>query len=257
MKFILLFTLVFSANIKESYEDIIKKAQTLILQRDRDKALQLLQFSVEKESGTAAKHLQKTMDQMGEMIFTEKGQQLLEMAESMVDKNPQQAIEVYTDALKVESGNIYIESRIARAYFLRDDCDTAITFAEGVLQTHPWYEAALFMLAQGKVCKSLSLQLEPTQVASIKNEEVKQYVTLAIAYGQKDNIRLLKESELAIKKFPDFPDFYWFKEKASIALKMDASAAKEKYNELCNKSASALPSRPYLLYSCKHKEVSK
>jgi tetratricopeptide (TPR) repeat protein len=248
--------LVFGSPTQENHEDIIKKAQTLILQRDRDKALQVLQFAVERETKNAAvtKKLRAAMTQMGEMVFTERGQQMLETAESMVANDPAQALDLYKETLKMEQGNLKVEVQIAKAYFLLDDCDNAASFAEGVLQTHPWHEAGIFLLAQARVCKNKTFTIKDTQVSSIQDDWVRAYVSAAITYLDQDYLKLLRETEVAIKKFPDFSELYWFRAQALIAQKKDAAIEINSYKELCNAKPSVLPQQKSLLYSCKHKD---
>jgi tetratricopeptide (TPR) repeat protein len=248
--------LVFGSPTQENHEDIIKKAQTLILQRDRDKALQVLQFAIERETKNVAatKKLISTMTQMGEMVFTERGQQMLETAESLVTSDPPQALDLYKETLKMEQGNLRIEAQIAKAYFLQDDCDNAANFAEGILQTHPWHETGIFLLAQARVCKNNSLILKESQISYIQDDWVKSYVSIAQTFLAQEYLKLLRETEVAIKKFPDFSELYWFRAQALIAQKQSAAKEINKYKELCNAKPSALPLQKSLLYSCKHKD---
>lgn len=247
---------VFGAPIQENHEDIIKKAQTLILQRDRDKALQVLQFSIEKENSNAAaiKKLIAAMTQMGEMIFTERGQQMLESAESLVASDPAQALDLYKEALKMEQGNLKIEAQIVKAHFYLEDCDSAANQAEGILQTHPWHEEGIFLLAQARVCKNGSLSFKESQINSIQDEKVKLYVNAAQNISRKDYLRVVRETDMGIKKFPEYTELYRLRATALLALKQDAGKELAKYKELCNAKPSALPRPQSLLYSCKNKD---
>ncbi len=253
----ILMLLAFSGTIQENHEDIIKKAQTLALQRDREKSLQVLHFSIEKENKNkvALKKLIATMDQMGEMLFTEKGQQLFETAESLASADPKQAIEIYREALKIEVGNVLIESRIARLQILIGECDAASSQLESSLIAHPWYEPNIFLLAQSKVCKNVSLQLTASQLAAAEDPIIKTYVTLATHYTSKDYAKLMKESEAAIKKHPDFSEIYWFRYESQKALGQEAATDQEKYKEICNSPSSTLPQVKNLVYSCKNKDA--
>jgi hypothetical protein len=253
---LLLLSLVFAAPTQENHEDIIQKAKTLMLQRDRDKALQVLQFSMQKENKNtqAGKRLVQTMNQMGEMVFTEKGQQTLEIAESLVNSDPQQAIDSYKEALKIEESNIYIELQLARAYMYLDDCKNAAASADAVLQLHPWYEPAVFLFAQAKVCDSSSFVLKDSQISFIENDITKHYVMIAQNHSQKEHAKVLRETDVAIKKFPNFSEFYWFRAQALQASQLNSSKETQKYNELCNTKPSPLPALKYLLYSCKNKD---
>ncbi|MCB0347395.1 MAG: hypothetical protein KDD37_01095 [Bdellovibrionales bacterium] len=253
---LLIFLFAFSATVQENHEDIIKKAQTLALQRDREKALQILRFSVEKENQNkaAAKKLVSSMNKIGEMLFTEKGQQLLETAESLVANDTKQAIDVYKEALKIEEGNVLIEARIARAHMLLDECDSAASQLESLLSNHPWHEAGLFLQAQASVCKKSIFIPNSMQIAAVGGGLESFYIIAASLYVNKEYAKLVKEMDIAIKKFPEFSEFYWFRSEASAGLSQDNSKDIEKYNELCNSKSSSLPPIKNLVYSCKNKE---
>src|SRR5690606_34893443 len=137
--------------------------------------------------------------------------------------DPGQALDLYKEAVKIEQGNLRIEAQIAKAYFLLNDCDGADNQADGILQTHPWHQEGMFLLAQAKVCKSSPLNLKESQLTVIQDDFIKSYIMAAQYYLQKDHLTLLRETEISIKKFPEFGELYWFRSRALLALKQDAA----------------------------------
>lgn len=133
------FILIFSsavafANQKETYKDIILKAQNLSLQRDRVQACQILTRSMQKESKqqSAYQELRSSLEQLSTVFYTEKAQALYSQSESLFETKPKDSIEKLQEALKLEEGNLTILKTLVRDYIKINDCSSAETYQKNI-----------------------------------------------------------------------------------------------------------------------------
>ena len=105
----------------------IERAQALVLQKDRLRAVDLLLKALARETKGGAGHreLTKALDEIGDVFVTEQGQAAWSLAESSVDARPREALDSYQLALKLEPGNATVMKGLARAHVALGECDRA------------------------------------------------------------------------------------------------------------------------------------
>lgn len=98
----------------ETSQDIIEKAQNLILQRDRAQAINILANAIKRESGRSQSvvELKKTLNEIAALFFSDKAQQLYEVGITLKRTDLNQALQKITEALRMEPDN----SKIGRAH---------------------------------------------------------------------------------------------------------------------------------------------
>ncbi len=114
------------ANV-ESYKDLIEKARNLTLQRDRLQASQVLQRGLQREpkNSQGYREIGKTLDDLTDLFYTEKGQTLFAQADGLMENKPREALETLQAALRIEDVNLMILRSLARVYLILGDCDHA------------------------------------------------------------------------------------------------------------------------------------
>ena len=111
----------------ETYQDLVLKAQNLTLQQDRLQTSQVLIRGLQHETRGSAgyKELQRSLDDLTSVFYTEKAQSLFATAEASFEARPREAIDQLTEALKSEDRNLSILKELARAHLKLDECDKA------------------------------------------------------------------------------------------------------------------------------------
>lgn len=116
----------------ETYKDIIQKAQSLILQKDRAQAVLILESSLQKETAKKSKdnivdELKGSLFNMSRMFISDKAHGLFELGLSLLPNEPAQAQQRLDEALKIENDNLQIINQIMRIYLMKKECDNART----------------------------------------------------------------------------------------------------------------------------------
>lgn len=138
----------------ETYQDIIDKAFTLSLQRDRAHAIQVLTQSIKKESskGAPPAELLMALEEVASSFYGEKSQQYFEQALSFRRNEPARALGRLSEALKLEPDNLQILAEQARLQIMVGDCGSAISIGEKLFSELPPIELSRLILAQSSVC---------------------------------------------------------------------------------------------------------
>lgn len=160
---------------KESYKDIIQKAQSLTLQQDRLQASQVLVRVIKSESYNkkAQEELKKNLNDISTLFYTEKTQRLFEYAKSLFRESPQEALEKFKEAIKAESDNISILLWMARLSMVSGKCDEASATVTKALGINPFYTPLQLTDLQVKACQQA---IEPL------NKAVAEYKPLEMLY---------------------------------------------------------------------------
>jgi hypothetical protein len=222
----------------ETYQDLIEKAQNLSLQKDRLQASQILLRAIGRETkGSAAyKALASSLDELMNAFYTEKAQSAFAAAESNVTLKPHEAVEGFTEALRLEDGNVTVLKALARTYLGLDECDKADGFVTKAEALNPISAEVVLLRLQvldcNKSTSALSAKLFPLDPVLIPLENSVrglQIKDLLRREEMKKAKTLLAQWEAAA---PAYPEVYFWKWTLSKEEKADRAAAR-KYMELC------------------------
>ena len=231
----------------ETYKNLIEKAQNLSLQRDRLQASQILVRALAREAKTSAgfKELNRALDDLMSAFYTERAQSVFISAESNLPLKPREAIDGFTEALRLEDGNVTILKALARTHLTQGDCDKAEAFIKSAETLDPYAPEVLLLRIQALDCSkssllaaklsspdpqmaSLEAWLRPIKIRSFLNsDEFKKAKALASDWESADR---------------DYPEVYYWKWRISkeASDKDDASPqekpdriAAQKYVQLC------------------------
>lgn len=138
----------------ETYKDVMEKAFNLSLQRDRTQAVSILLGALKRESkkGRTPKELQAALAQVSHIFYSEKAQQMYELALSFQTSDPATALSKLQEAGRLEPENLSIELSIARLQILLNDCDAAAKTMSRNKDQASYLEEAQLVQAQAAVC---------------------------------------------------------------------------------------------------------
>ncbi len=235
----------------ETYRDIIDKAYTLSLQRDRAHAVQILTQSIKKEStrGPAPPDLILALEEVASSFYGEKSQQYFEQALSFRRNEPARALQRLGDALKLEPDNLQILAEQGRLQMMVGDCSSAAGIGEKLYSELPSIELSRLILAQASVCAGkLDRARKAKEGVDIKKSTYYLYWSMIEAElyfraGQMTTARdSLAEAARIDRDFPETQFWIW-KLESENAKQSERSA--QKYLSLC-KSLSPRAARKYI-----------
>lgn len=242
-------TVVFAEPKTETYKDVIEKAFNLSLQRDRTQAVAILLGALKRETkkGRTPKDLQSALAQVSHIFYSEKAQQMYELALSFQATEPVMALSKLQEAARLEPENMSIELSIARIQILTNDCDAAIKTITRNKDQVSYLEEAQLVQAQAAVCQG---QFE--KYLSLRSKDVKKssfqiyWVSLDAEYQFKlGNFAKVKDLSQQIQTLePAFTEGSYWDWKASGELKQKADKSAQKYLSQC-KSLSTRLRRQY------------
>ena len=215
-------------NTLETYRDLIEKAQNLTLQRDRIQTSQVLMRALkrEKRGSQAFRELQRTLEELTTVFYSEKAQSLHSSAEALLDSKPHEAVDLLLEALRLEDGNVALLKTLTRAYLRLSECDKA---ESSVTQL----EAMDAVSAEVKLLRlqSLNCQKNYTALESELDEEqhelepVERYLH-GFEVDQLLRKHEFKKAKAAIvnweNKVPGYPEIYYWKWRLSQVMLRDA-----------------------------------
>ncbi len=235
----------------ETYQDIIEKAYNLSLQKDRTQAVSILLGALKKESkkSTAQKELSSALEQVSQVFYSDKAQQLYELAISLKATDPSLALSKLQEAARLEPDNTSIEVAISRLAIASGDCATAagrllkqkdlITNIEELRLV-----AAQVALCQGKfpdyLAQKSAVDLKNSSFNSFWQSAEMEYLYRTAAFA--------KTQELAISlqaQDPSFPEALYWQWKSEQDLKIKSDKAARKYLNQC-KTLNSRQLRMYL-----------
>ncbi len=230
---VILYCFIATPATRETYKDIIHKAQTLTLQQDRLQAAQVLKRAIENESSKKIElELRKALHEVTTIFYSEKGQSIFEYGRSLFRASPLEAQEKLSLALKEEPGNITVLVEQARLSLFLGKCEDAEATTVLAQNINPYEEDAALLLSQAKAC----LQKTEDAIESLKKTEqsVYAFVVYAQSYLQKGDVAQA-QSYLNLAKLADaqFPEIYFW----DLQIKKKQSRAIEdsvfQYVKLC------------------------
>ncbi|PIS10163.1 MAG: hypothetical protein COT73_10875 [Bdellovibrio sp. CG10_big_fil_rev_8_21_14_0_10_47_8] len=247
--FFISLSLVASSSV-ETYKDIIEKAYNLSLQRDRLQATNVLVGALRKESKKAAqKELIQALDQVATVFYSDKAQQLYELALSMKASDAQMGMSKLQEASRLEPDNLSIEMAIARQNIQNNECDAALSRLIKYKELNRHMDDLKLVVSQAFVCvgkfeEYLDLK---TSYDPRKSTRDSFWSSLEAEYLMKVGsfTKALEVTQALQKSDADFPEGYYWQWKVESHQKVKSEKAGQKYLSLCKGLNSRLQ-RAYL-----------
>lgn len=232
----------------ETHKDIIQKAFSLSLQKDRIQARTVLWAALNREQQKAAhkKELSEALTKVCRVFYSERAQQNYEIALSLMPTDKELALAKLNEALRAEPENLQIELAILRVHLSNSDCGSAQKLIDKYAEQVAFDEELKLALAQTRLCLEDFEGFEkllPTETK--KPTQFKPYWLTALAERQYKSSQMeeaLKTIELAEAS----PESHYWRWKIQVASKKEAHAAGTRYMTVC-KSLSSRAYREHLL----------
>jgi tetratricopeptide (TPR) repeat protein len=222
----------------ETYQDLIEKAQNLSLQKDRLQASQILVRAIARETkGSGAyKALTQSLDELMNAFYTEKAQSTFTAAESSLLLKPREAIDGFTEALRLEDGNVTVIKALARAHLTLAECDKADGFVTKAESLDPYSAEILLLRLQVLDCNKqsevLSAKLFPLDPSLVPLENFVHALQIKDLIRREETKKAKAVATQWESSEPSYPEVYYWKWMLSKDDKPDRAAA-HKYVELC------------------------
>jgi len=224
----------------ESYKDLIEKAQNLILQKDRQQAIQVLLTGLKQEqkNKVAINELKKKVEELGSLFLSDKAQQLYETSLSFKRKDISQAQNKINEALRIEPDNVQIMTESSRLLILKGDCNSAQDQLSKTYKKNTYDEQILLTMAQIQLCLGAVDQYfsirSHVELKHVNENPDWMALELQRMLFEKDKLKA-KERLTALQKIdPKNPQlFYWQWKLSKIEGEEDVSLV-EKYKLNCN-----------------------
>lgn len=235
----------------ETYRDIIEKAQTLSLQKERGHAVQLLNSSIARESKKTAapKELVSALEDVASLFLSDKAQQLFELALSLRANEPQMALQKLADAGKIEPDNLQIQLEQFRVSSILGNCNEAGAAVLKLYEALSTLEVVRLAATQAQLCRNQLDEAQKLRASFDYRKSTLMPVWMAtdaeILLRQKKGEKALEGLALAQKQDPQFPESFYWQWRAEQDLKKASEKAGLKYVALC-KSLSPRAYRQYL-----------
>ena len=223
----------------DSYKESMEKAENLILQRDRDQAIQVLLNALQKEKNKATVlELKKKIEELGSVFLSDKAQQYFETALSGKRKNISQSLSKMNEASRVEADNIQIVSELVRLHILKGDCNKAQDLILKHYNKNKNDENILLSMAQIQQCLGAMDQYFSVRSYVDTKKIVESYdwqiLELQREIFEKDKLKAKERLANLLKmdaKNPQNLYWQWSLEKLE---NRERNSFREKYNLSCN-----------------------
>ncbi len=138
----------------ETYKDLIDKAYNLSVQQDRPQALSILVAASKRESRRSSppKELLAAIEEVANIFYSDKTQQLHELALSLKQNDPAGALAKLNEATRIEPDNFTVLLETQELLMAVGDCSGALKLGERMLEMNPYSDAARLHSAQAAVC---------------------------------------------------------------------------------------------------------
>jgi predicted Zn-dependent protease len=233
----------------ESYQDIISKAQNLVLQQDRKQAQNLLLAALKKEKKPAAiEAVRQSLRDISLAFISDKAQQLYETAAASFFTDTQASLSSLKEAIKIEPENVQVRQLELQHLLKTNQCDSARVELEKWSSLSPHFEELRLIRARSELCLGSFQTAEAHLVSIDKKSALAPFWTslqmeLHFRRGQFQkaietyNHQAFKES---------LPELIYWRFKAESELKMKPEGTAQKYLALC-KNIGARQRREFLL----------
>lgn len=220
-------------------DDFIEKAQNLILQKDRQQAIQVLIGGLRQERKGSLGYwdLKKSIEELGSLFLSDKALQAYEMSLSYKRKEIQPAIDKISEAMKFESDNMQVLTENARLMMLKGDCRGAKESLAKSYVENKYDENLLLSLAQAEICmKAIDQYFSVrTHVDFKKTRFTSEWNWLELQRALFENNKALaKEKLIQLKKDqPQNPQKFFYEWKLSVLEGKPEMDLVEKYLQAC------------------------
>lgn len=232
---------------KETYVDIIEKAQNLSLQKDRNQAVNLLINSYKKENKKAQPEIYEAIETIARFFYTDKSQQLYELALPSKTQDLKYNLSKLNEALKLEPDNLLLLEAAVTLDLSNSDCSSGLAKAKKLYEGNPVSESIQLLLAQSYLCSGMFKDYGVLINTDKKSNYAVFWQVLEVEFQFKTG-QLLKAKELATqitKQFENFPESYYWLWKVNLELKIKDEKNYLKYLSLC-KTVSSKQIRSYV-----------
>lgn len=139
----------------ENYRDLIAKAEQLTLQHDRVQVSRVLSGGLAQETkgSFAYREIQKKLNELTSVFYSEQGQALYTLGETMAEARPKEAIDKFVEAQKFEQGNTTILRGLVLIELKGDECDRAEATLEQLRESNELFAELKILAAQVLICK--------------------------------------------------------------------------------------------------------
>jgi predicted Zn-dependent protease len=236
----------------ETYQDIIEKSQNLILQKDRQQAVNILINAIRREGpkSAGAAELKKTLNEATTLFLSDKAQQIYEVGVTLKRTDIGQAQQKMAEGLKLEPDNLLFWIEQARVQIAKGDCSGADDTATKARAQNPYYEELNLVQAQASLCLNKILDYQKiVEAQDIKKSSFAKFWSLMEAEHLWKEKSFLKSQELAaqVKKMDaGYPEVEYWLWKNDQSLKKKNPVEAEKYVMAC-KNISAHLFRQYMI----------
>lgn len=242
------------ANRSETYKDVIEKAFSLSLQRDRAQALQILRSASKKESKkpVAQKEISQAIEKVATIFLSDKAQQAYELGLSLMSTEPAMAYQRLQDAQRIEADNLSVELALGRLNLTLNDCTQANERLSKLENFVHHSEEVRIFFAQAHLCSGRYDLINLPKVSEKNRSIVWSAIELELLFKQSQFIKA-RERGLAISRLDSqYPESSYWIFKIEDSLKIPAMRSAERYVNLC-KSLSLRQQRSYLAdpYLCR------
>lgn len=226
----------------ETFKNLIEKAQNLSLQRDRLQASQILVRALAREPKTSAgfKDGSRALDELMTAFYTERAQSVFAAAEANLPLKTKEAIDGFTEALRLEDGNVTILKALARTHLTQGDCDRAEPFIKSAEVLDPYAPELLLLRLQVLDCSKSSLisaKLAPLDPLLLPLEKWTKAIQIREAIKNEDLKKAKTITDEWIKIAPDYPEgHYWKWSLSGDGTKDDPKsdrASAQRYVQIC------------------------
>ncbi len=230
---------------KESYKDIIKKAQNLTLQQNRLQASQVLERVIQSESYNkkAQEELKKTLDEISTIFYTEKTQKLFEYAKSLLRESEAESLAKFNEALKIEANNITILLWSGRLSLMMGRCEDANQKATKGLEINPFSPQLQLLEIQAMACSQSIEGLDRAFGEYSHLQDVYPlYYHMAMAqkfYLQKEYPKATYHITKAKQIDREFPEIYYWEIQILTKQELTAKEPVSRYVRMCKTISKA------------------
>ncbi len=235
----------------ETHQDIIEKAQNLILQKDRQQALFILNKAMQRETKAAAVlELKQVTVELSHKFLSDKAQQLYESSVANRQNDLNSAQQNITEALRIEPDNLSIVAELSRVLVAKGECQNAEDRAKKGLIFSEQDEELKLVYAQALSCQKRWVEAQKISEKYLRKKtefflywsalEIQRSISLKNVFRAQEQLAALSKID---DKYPERDFFSW---RISVEQRRKRIVDAQKYLMKC-KNISANQFREYML----------
>jgi predicted Zn-dependent protease len=242
-------SLASQAGKTESYQDIIGKAQNLILQQDRKQAQNLLLAALKKEKKPVAiEAVRQSLRDLSQTFLSDKAQQLYEASSAAFFTDAAASQNSLNEAKKIEPENTEIR-QLDLLHFLRaNQCEAAQAEIEKISHLLPHFEEFRLIKARKDLCLGSFAAVE-SALSNIdkKSPHLRFWTSLAMELHFRRGQFSKAVEALASQSAQDpLPELTYWRFKSELEMKNKVETLGQKYLSVC-KNIGPRQRREFLL----------